>query len=116
MAINAFTPQGPQSRVTANTTAAVGVQLPVFGAAQLTAFRVYNANIEAVTIGYGQSAQAATNAAVLPTGNTTATASSSFTFPAGAVEVWRAPYPNPFFSILTPTTNGNVFIIPGEGM
>jgi hypothetical protein len=117
MSTNAFTPNGPTSLVTANTTAAAGVQC-VSVQGNPTCFRFYNACASCVTIGYGSSAQAATNAAVFPTGNSSTTTFNNWQLPSGAVEVMRTPMPAPYFSILIAASgaNGNVFITPGEGL
>ena len=105
---------GPTSLVSANTTAASGVQIAASGSNNYTNFWFTNQLAEPVAVGYGASAAAAQANAVLPTGNTSATASNCVVVANGSVG-FRIPIPNPFFSIKSQSANGNVFITPVAG-
>lgn len=100
--------------MSANTTAAAGVQIAAAGSNIFTNFQFTNQLAELVAVGYGKSAAEAQANAVLPTGNTATTASNCVVVANGSVG-YRIPVPNPYFSIKSQAANGNVFITPIAG-
>jgi len=122
MSTTTFTPLGPQSLITANTTAATGVQLPVFGNAQASTFMLINNSGNSVNIGWSSptvGAAGAATAATPPTGNASLTVvngTGSIVLPNATVRAIRTQFPNPFFSAFAFTANGNCYIVPGDGV
>lgn len=114
MLTNAFTPLGPQSLLSANTTASTGISPPAFGNNIPSTYMLINMTGNNVNVGYGKSAAEASTNAAFPVGNTSGNTSQSFVLPTNApVVVIKMPFPQPFFSAFCSAANGNCYVVPG---
>lgn len=109
----AFYPGGKTIRVDGATTAPSGVQA-VFDTSGPCQFRLHNAGIVTVYVGFATTAALAVTNTVIPTGSGD-NAKYAMPLPAGAIEVISAPRDS-FWSAITASSTANVFITPGGGL
>jgi hypothetical protein len=109
MSINAFLPMGNTVAFTANTTAPTAIQATATGIG-CSAYEIMNSGTVTVFVGWGGNATVAnTNATVVTT--------TGYGYPVlpGTDKIIQAP-PNTFFTGITASGNGVVYITPGEGL
>jgi hypothetical protein len=109
MGINAFTALGNTVTFTANTSAPTPVQAVSFtgGANQ---YRIINSSTSIVFLGYGTTSANATS-------NATVISGSQFTLPLlPSTDEILTFVPNAYFTGITSTGSGAVYITPGDGL
>jgi hypothetical protein len=108
MGVQAFIPLGNTVAFTANTAAPTPVQATFPGAAS-SQYRIHNSSSSIVFLGVGATSSAATNAAVV-----VSTTAASVPIAPNSVEVLTF-VPNAYFTGITSSGNGAVYITPGDG-
>lgn len=112
-----FQPSGKTVAFTANTTAPTGVQASPTVTARpwkTSQYRIHNATSVTVFLAFGATAALATANAVIPTG-TGANSKDAYPLIAGGIEVFSAPQ-DTFWSGITASSSGAVYVTPGEGL
>ena len=108
MGTSAFTPLGNTVSFTANVTAPTPVQA-VATTLSANQYRIHNTGSVVVYLGFGTTANNATNVA------NSSINGSTITMVPGSVEVFSLP-PNAYFTGVTASSTAVVTVLPGDGV